>query len=294
MATKLVKCSRVVTYLPSLRSAVIRCRTLSSSLGTSDLQGAESGDESAKTLAACADQLLCALNTQDKKFSLPSGTGLSNTSRLNPDITINSLNSSVFDSDILLPPFLLLRHSDTDHFLTSLNEVDVNFIDKSMSFPTPSDNMEYRAHSCPAVLRKEFKDLFPDRNIMEGDLTIVTISLKTQNDMTLWSQQVEQEREELLETFVQGALEICQMFEKSGYWADFIDPSSGKPFKGSHTNFTLFETDERYRKLGFEIQDLGCCKVISHPVWGAHAYIGALFTSAPIDHSLIVNLRECQ
>ncbi|CAG5124768.1 unnamed protein product [Candidula unifasciata] len=290
MATKLVKCSRVVTYLPSLQSAVIRCRTLSSSSSaaadTSGLQVSESAIESAKTLIVCADKLLCPINPQDKRFPLPGGTALCTTSRLNSDININSFNSSVFDSDILLPSLPFLKHNDADYFLTSFNEVDVNFIDMSVSFPLPSDKMEYRAHSCPVLLRKGCS--------MEGDLTIVTISLKTQNDMTLWSQQVEQEREELLEAFIQGALEICQMFEKSGYWADFIDPSSGKPFKGSHTNFTLFETDERYRKLGFEIQDLGCCKVISHPVWGAHAYIGCLFTSAPIDHSLIVNLHESQ
>ena len=59
---------------------------------------------------------------------------------------------------------------------------------------------------------------------------------------------------------------------------------------GAYTNATLFETDDRYRKFGFEINDLGCCKVIFHRLWGAHAYVGSLFTNAPMDHPAIRQL----
>lgn len=52
-------------------------------------------------------------------------------------------------------------------------------------------------------------------------------------------------------------------------------------YLGQNTNASLYETDERYRKLGFEIDDLGCCKVIRHHIWGTHSYIGCLFTNAP-------------
>ena len=49
------------------------------------------------------------------------------------------------------------------------------------------------------ILKTDFQDLFPDRDIRVGDLTVITLSQRTQNDMTSWSEHVEAEREQLLE-----------------------------------------------------------------------------------------------
>ena len=62
-------------------------------------------------------------------------------------------------------------------------------------------------------------------------------------------------------------------------------------FFGVYTNDTLFETDERYRHLGFQIEDLGCCKVIRHALWGTHAFVGTVFTDAPADSPVMKMLQ---
>jgi len=49
----------------------------------------------------------------------------------------------------------------------------------------------------------EFEDLFPVRGLggADGDeLTVMTLSQRTQNDMTSWNEDVEQERENLLQS----------------------------------------------------------------------------------------------
>ncbi|XP_078795395.1 cobalamin trafficking protein CblD-like isoform X2 [Oryzias latipes] len=139
--------------------------------------------------------------------------------------------------------------------------------------------VECAVQSCPSALKKDFRSMFPEERL--SDLTVVTVTQRTRNDMTSWSAQVEQERLEMLDQFILGATEICSALQKKGFWADFIDPSSGLPFFGAHTNNVLFETDDRYQQLGFTIEDLGCCKAIRHPAWGTHVFVGALFTDAP-------------
>ena len=98
--------------------------------------------------------------------------------------------------------------------------------------------------------------------------------------MSGWGNAVENEREELLEQFYSAAKELCGRLKSDGYWSDFIDPSSGKPYYGQYTNTTMFETDEKYRLLGYRIEDLGCCKVISHREFGRHVFVGTIFTDA--------------
>uniref|UniRef100_A0A0N5ATJ1 Methylmalonic aciduria and homocystinuria type D protein n=1 Tax=Syphacia muris TaxID=451379 RepID=A0A0N5ATJ1_9BILA len=105
--------------------------------------------------------------------------------------------------------------------------------------------------------------------------------------MSLATADVELERLQLTASFIEVALWVCQIIRKAGFWADFIDPSSGRPYFGRTTNATLCGADERYRNLGFQVVDSGCCKVLEHGAWGRNVFVGTIFTNAPIHASVL-------
>ena len=63
-------------------------------------------------------------------------------------------------------------------------------------------------------------------------------------------------------------------------------------FYSPYSHATLFETDDRFRYFGFEILDLGCCKCISHPLWGPHTFVGTIFTDASTSTPAIQSIME--
>ncbi|XP_056894251.1 methylmalonic aciduria and homocystinuria type D homolog, mitochondrial-like [Takifugu flavidus] len=151
-----------------------------------------------------------------------------------------------------------------------------------------SATVECAIQLCPEQLKNDLQCIFPEAP--SPGMTVVTVTQKTQNDMTSWCFAVEQEREQMLIKFIDGAKEICSVLQRDGFWADFIDPSSGLAFFGPYTNNTLFETDDRYRHLGFHIEDLGCCRVIQHSLWDTHVFVGTIFTNAPPDSHIMEKL----
>lgn len=276
MSTRLfIPHTKVVRYLPCLRTLVNSFRELSSyddrtlsevytsdSYHSTDIQG-----------TVWPDTKLGPLSPKDKRFIMP---GLVGPESWNCTQSFKSPNLSVNVEDVLQK---LERKGENIFQYIDPVDIERNFYAKELS---PSEKLECVAHSCPTLLRKDFSKLFPTRNIMEGNFTVITVSQQTENDMATWNQNVSNERKQLLASFINGAQEICQALNEAGYWADFIDPSSGKPYFEKVTMDSLLETDDRYLKLGFELEDLGCCRVITHHKWGTHSYVSCLFTDAPL------------
>ncbi|XP_054168575.1 methylmalonic aciduria and homocystinuria type D homolog, mitochondrial-like [Oppia nitens] len=159
---------------------------------------------------------------------------------------------------------------------------------------TTCDVCDIKATKLLTKVMKNFALLFPRKIRQEfGDnMTVMTISEKTSNDMSSYSETIENEREKFFEMFIIKAKNVCQELQNHGFWADFIDPYSGQPFLSDHTNDTLFETDDRFIHLGFRIEDLGCCKAIHHNKWGTHVIVGTIFTSAPTESPILIKLMS--
>lgn len=275
MSTRLfIPHTKVVRYLPCLRTLVNCFREFSSyDEGTlSEVYTSDSYPSTDIQGTVWPDTKLGPLSPKDKRFVMP---GLVGPESWNYIQNFKSPNPSISAEDVLQ------KLGQKENIFQYMAPVDIekDLYAKELS---PSEKLECVAQSCPTLLRKDFSSLFPERNIMEGNFTVITVSQQTENDMATWNTNVYNERKQLLASFINGAQEICEALSEAGYWADFIDPSSGKPYFCQNTMDSLQETDDRYQRLGFEIEDLGCCKVITHHKWGTHSYVSCLFTDAPL------------
>ncbi|VDD92999.1 unnamed protein product [Enterobius vermicularis] len=150
------------------------------------------------------------------------------------------------------------------------------------------------AMECPDDVLKTAQKLFPKQKL--ENVTVVNFVQKTESDMSEWSAKMEVEWTGLVSgifwftvadekfQFNQTALQTCEMLHNLGYWADFVNPATGKAYiSETKSDASLKTTDNEYRSLGFNIMDMGCCKILSHSVFGKHVFVGTLFTDAPTD-----------
>jgi len=237
------------------------------------------------------DSLGC-LGEKDRRFSLPGNVAVDSSvivkAEDKPTPERLKADKKIIEDEIAFWRTLNDSPSNYQHQINMLkqheeNEKQIMEDEKAIERKVNLEEtvLECVAQECPRLLRLEMAPLFS--SLQDGPTTAITVCQKTHNDMSSWSPDVEDEREALLEEFINTAKDLCEELRNRSQWADFIEPTSGRPFYSKYTNLTFFETDERYRLLGFKIEDLGCCKVISHHKWGTHSFVGTIFTSAPHD-----------
>ncbi|CAH8841735.1 unnamed protein product [Trichobilharzia szidati] len=140
--------------------------------------------------------------------------------------------------------------------------------------PLISDQLECSIHTCPTLVQRDLANVFPSRKLSTTPLTALILSHHTNESLNIWSEEAADEREQLAQSFITSAIEICASLKELGYWADFIDPFTGKPYIGAHGEAVLTETDETMKHFGFELDNSVCCKMLRHPKWKNHDYFG--------------------
>lgn len=181
---------------------------------------------------------------------------------------------------LFLPGHIGLAWYDTQTTIKTHHELIMEQIDEK-SDRVSTGNIICRVQSCPTVLRKSVCDLFPNRGLDNAELSVITITLKP--DFKLMRKNSEIETERMAQLFLIAAKNVCDKLRSAGYWADFINPFSGLPYlsPSSNNGKELYETDERFRCLDFQIFEIKDCKVISNDDTAKKRFIGSLFTTAP-------------
>lgn len=265
-----------VFYAPNMRSLVAKLRLISRSMASITMQNSINTGSVVPTSGW----------QHDPNFPLPGN--------MNIDVSMLDCSESKSPEKYQsLASVLLHTRNDTfrkyhivNQFLNESSEGDVVAIASSLSV---TNKVECKIQECPATMRKDFQSLFSDTPDL-SNLTVITISQETDNDMAVWSEKVEEERETLTGLFIENAKEVCRKIQDCGYWADFIDPASGLAFNSGNQNRTLFETDDRFNQLGFDVEDLGCCKVLMHKQWKSNVFVGVIFTNAPVESHLFADM----
>ncbi|KAK3263999.1 hypothetical protein CYMTET_27235 [Cymbomonas tetramitiformis] len=146
---------------------------------------------------------------------------------------------------------------------------------------TTSRGMEYSVHDCPRKHKEEVAAIFPGLDV-QGMLIVPTCQ-NSAVDLVKVGEDVENEKDRLLEVFMEWAKAVCDILISKGYWADYIDPCSGLPMITRESRVVYGEVDALQTLLGYKTQNAGCCKVILHPKWGSSVYPSSMFAKAPLE-----------
>lgn len=71
---------------------------------------------------------------------------------------------------------------------------------------------------------------------------------------------------------------MCSRLRLEGYWADFMNPFSGKPFYSYASGKHLYKIDDRFRGLCIKYENRNECLIISPDT--NIGFSGSIFTNA--------------
>eukprot|EP00240_Pyramimonas_obovata_P007094 CAMPEP_0118921606 /NCGR_PEP_ID=MMETSP1169-20130426/829_1 /TAXON_ID=36882 /ORGANISM="Pyramimonas obovata, Strain CCMP722" /LENGTH=157 /DNA_ID=CAMNT_0006862357 /DNA_START=194 /DNA_END=667 /DNA_ORIENTATION=+ len=140
--------------------------------------------------------------------------------------------------------------------------------------------MEYSVHECPKRYKDDMMNIFP--GVDTTGILIVPTCQNSAVDLVRVGEEVETEKDRLLERFCNWAKAVCEKLDKKGFWSDYTDPCSGLPMRTRESQTVYGEVDALTTLLGYQTANAGCCKVILHPKWGSSIYPATMFTKAPV------------
>mmetsp|Transcript_5118 Transcript_5118/g.7787 ORF Transcript_5118/g.7787 Transcript_5118/m.7787 type:complete len:191 (+) Transcript_5118:174-746(+) len=156
--------------------------------------------------------------------------------------------------------------------------------------PGSQDALECSIHTLPKPLLREFSHVFGSNyltfdNINNAAANKEILAIPTnqyaKEDLVAVGDHIEQEKDRLLNVFIEFGKDLCTKLREKGYWADYIDPCSGLPMLSLHCNKVYSEVDGMECLLNYKAYNAGFCKILTHPKWGSSVYPATIFAYAP-------------
>ncbi|XP_058888363.1 cobalamin trafficking protein CblD-like isoform X2 [Acipenser ruthenus] len=202
MASVLCNRARLVTYLPGLHVLVGRIA------GTRTFSAAGSSGSDEPYIAVSPfdmgqrtvwpDEKMGPFGPQDQRFQLPGNVGFdchlegtadpkTRVHKTVPDVPTEPLNSE--RHEFIMAQFVnRFQGNDAAPRPQQVNKAEQYF---------ENAHVECAIQTCPALLKKDFASMFPEAPA--NNMTVLTVTQKTKADMTSWCEEVDDEREQLLE-----------------------------------------------------------------------------------------------
>ncbi|TMS11554.1 Methylmalonic aciduria and homocystinuria type D protein, mitochondrial [Larimichthys crocea] len=276
--------SQTAAYQVFTAIRVGRTRTFSAASSDEPYVAASPADSGPRTV--WPDENMGPFGPQDQRFQLPGNVGFDCHLEGMEDQKKTPVHRTV--PDILTAPcsaerqqFILAQF--VNEFHGKLGPISTRVHKAEQYFNQTATDCS--VSSCPELLKKDLELLFP--SAPNTSITVVTVTQRSSR----FEEAAEQDRDQLLHRFVNGAKEMCFSLWTAGYWADFIDPTTGAAFFASPSSQTTLRTEEELRHLGFHIEASGSCTVIRHILKGTPLFVGTVFTNAPTESAAVARLQ---
>ncbi|XP_023300750.1 uncharacterized protein LOC111682979 isoform X2 [Lucilia cuprina] len=144
--------------------------------------------------------------------------------------------------------------------------------------------LKFSVNECPSLIKKSLHELFPAPEVVSSD-KLALMTLRFNGDSEIGARK-----------FVLAAREITARLRLHGYWADFMNPFSGKPFYSWSSGKNLYKIDKRFRGLNMKLNKHNECVVISSDAEdnAENAFSGSIYSNAPSEFAQLKSLLDTQ
>lgn len=143
--------------------------------------------------------------------------------------------------------------------------------------------LQYSVHSCPMEITQKIGLVFPEIIDKEKKLLIIPAYQNTSMPLLEYGDDTQAEMDAKRHLFLRWGAEFVGKIKEKGYWADITDPMSGKAVFTRNGTSIYPEVKCGEILLGYNTQDVGGCRVLTHPTWNSNLFLATAFTLAPLD-----------